>query len=195
MKAKDFYNKISSDYEELINSPRVDAKLLDNVLEIFKKYTITQGAILDVGCGPGNLKTYLGDEFEYTGVDLSDKMLDIAKTRGYKIILGKIEEILPTIESKSYDYVSAVSSLHFVEDIEFVLREFERIARKGYIASLDVITDQYKEGFKTVCDDTVYDHSKTQINGLAEDFTFPGWVSPRGPETMYIRMIFKNLEK
>ncbi len=193
MKTKDFYNKISADYENLINSPGVDAKLLDKALEIFSKHGIVSGEILDVGCGPGNLKTFLGEGFNYTGIDLSDKMLEIAKSRGYKTIEGKIEEILPTMEDKSFDYVIAVSSLHFVEDIKFVLAQFERIARKGYLASLDVITEQYKQGFRTVCDDPVYDHSKTQIEGLAEDVTFPGWISPRGPETMYIRMVFKKL--
>ncbi len=195
MKAKDFYNKISKDYEGLINSPAVNAKLLDNASAIFSKHNTDSGSILDVGCGPGNLKKELGDAFEYTGIDIADQMLELAKERGYKTIQGKTEEILPTIESKSYDYVVAISSLHFVEDINSTLKEFARIARKGFLISLDRITEQYKEGFKTVCDDPVYDHSRTEIDDLAEDFTFPGWVSPRGPETMYIRMVFKKFKK
>ena len=63
-------------------------------------------------------------------------MLELAKGRGYKTIHGKIEEVLPTIESKSCDYVVAISSLHFVEDINSVLKEFERISRKGFLFSL-----------------------------------------------------------
>jgi len=80
MDVKDFYNKISSKYEELIASPKTDAKLHENLLNILIKHSIDSGSILDVGCGPGNLKNYLGDNFTYTGIDISDEMLNMKGT-------------------------------------------------------------------------------------------------------------------
>lgn len=193
MKANEFYNKISNDYENFINSPEINAKLNDRLIEIFDKYNIKSGSILDVGCGPGNLESYLGKEFNYTGIDIADKMLTLAKDRGYETILGKIEDILPTIESKSHDYVVAVSSLHFVKDIDFVLKEFERIAVRGFLITLDRMTDQYKQGFSSVVDDPVFDHFQAKIQNPQEDFNFDGWISPRGGEVIKVRMVFKLL--
>jgi len=193
MKANEFYNKISNNYEDFINSPEINAKLNDRLIDIFDKYNIKSESILDVGCGPGNLESYLGKEFNYTGIDIADKMLILAKGRGYKTILGKIEDVLPKIESNSYDYVIAVSSLHFVKDIDFVLKEFERIAVKGFLITLDRMTDQYKQGFSSVVDDPVFDHFQVKIKDLAEDFSFDVWISPRGGEVMKVRMVFKIL--
>lgn len=195
-----FYNNLAYSYEEMINSPEVAQTLHQNINEILAKYAISKGDILDVGCGPGNLKTSIRKrmttkmKMSFTGIDMSSKMLNIAQQKGYKVIHGNFVEILPTLPDNSYDYIIALSSLHFTSDIESILKDFERVAKKGYIISLDEITDKYKNGFATVCSSPVYNHYDTKIINTKEDFNFIGWKSPRENTNIRVRMIYKEFD-
>lgn len=192
---KDYYNSLAKNYESLIESPKTGATIIHfTIKDIFKTLEIKKGKILDVGCGPGNLKKYLGDKFSYTGIDFSKEMLKEAKQKGYKTLEGEIEDILPTIKDKSFDYVLAVSSLHFVKNINFTIKEFERISRNGFCITLDRITDKYKKGFKTVADGNVYNHYNLKIKNTLFDKSIMGWISPRGNEKIKVRIVYKNLK-
>ncbi|MCF7820542.1 MAG: class I SAM-dependent methyltransferase [Candidatus Pacebacteria bacterium] len=193
-----YYGSFAEKYEEIIKSPEVDEKIHKNLMKIFKKHGILKGTILDIGCGPGNLKTSLNKEgktgFLYSGIDISQKMLEKAKSKGYKkVIHGYIEEMIRLIPSNSFDYVVGISSLHFVDDINTVLKHFQRIARKGIIFSLDKITDNYKEKFKSVCVSPVYNHYNLDFPNSTEDISFKGWTSPRDQEPITVRLIYKKI--
>lgn len=190
MKVKDFYNKFASDYEKIINSDEVNAQFMKYLEEIFSKYNIIKGTILDVGCGPGNLKTTLGPKFDYTGIDVSENMLRLAKKVGYKTILGALEEKLPKIASKSFDYVSAISSLYFVKDVGKAIAEFDRIAKKGWIVSLDDIPKGYIKNVPIT--EPIYNHFATNLEDTTEDLCFRAWTSPTTGDVINARMIFKK---
>ena len=190
MNIAEFYDKISSKYEELITSPQVNAQLTSNLKNVFSKYKIFNGTILDVGCGPGNLKSVLGNEFIYTGIDISNEMLLKAKEKGYETIYGKIEELLSKIPSKSFDYIVSLSALLFVKDINSVFIEFDRISKKGWIATLADITPNYSKYFPI--DEPIYNHSKIDLSGFKEDFYLPPWVSLTTGDKIRERMIFKR---
>ena len=51
------------------------------LLETYQKYGITEGILLDIGCGTGKLKEYLGNSFTYEGIDISPAMIEEAKKR------------------------------------------------------------------------------------------------------------------
>jgi ubiquinone/menaquinone biosynthesis C-methylase UbiE len=188
MQVNELYDSVADEYEELINSPKVNAKLVFNLKKIFDKYKITQGSILDLGCGPGNLKTTLGGNFSYTGVDISEKMLNMAEKKGYKIINGKIEEELKKMPDKSFDYIVSLSAIYFIEDIKFVISELDRVSKKGWLISLADITESYAKYFSIYA--PLYNHTKLVIPNLQEDITFVAWTSPRSGEQMKERMIF-----
>ena len=189
MKISEFYNKVAPVYENLINSPKINAKLTGEAKKVFLKYKIVEGSILDVGCGPGNLKTAFGDKFLYTGVDISESMLLKAKEKGYVTIYGRIEDVLKEIPDKSFDYVISLSALHFVKDINSVLKEFDRISKKGWLVSLLDVTENYTKDF--LVDEPIYNHSKIVLPDTSEDFLFDAWISP-AQEQMRERMIFKK---
>ncbi len=63
--------------------------------------------ILDVGCGFGDLYEYLkscGIDVEYHGVDISPKIIEIAKIKRPNINVD-VEDILVTSAQEKYDYV------------------------------------------------------------------------------------------
>lgn len=190
MKARDFYNNVSDVYEEWLLRPECKVEFHNKAKEIFDKHKIGEGSILDLGCGPGNLKTLLGESFEYTGIDIAEKMLEKAKKKGYTTLQGTINEILPTIKDKSFDYIVSLSTLHFVEDINPLIQHFNRVARKGWLITLEEITESYKKNLQV--SQQMYNHSHVVIADLTEDIFFPGWVSPTTGDAINVRMVFKK---
>jgi ubiquinone/menaquinone biosynthesis C-methylase UbiE len=191
MKINEFYDKYARDYENLLADPRFNAQHVIKAKELFYKYEITEGTILDVACGPGNLKTALGDKFVYTGIDISEKMLVEAAKKGYEVIRGKMEDELLKFPDKSFDYVVSLSALHFVKDIDLVISQFDRIAKKGWLISLADITENYMKNLPIK--EPMYNHSKLNIDtaGVKEDIYFLAWTSPTTGEKIYEREVFK----
>ena len=190
MKVEELYDGVAREYEDLINSPKVNAKLLYNLKNIFDKYKIVDGSILDLGCGPGNLKTILGNNFSYTGIDISPKMLEIAKEKGWKTIKGKIEDEIKKIADKSFDHVISLSAIYFIKDIDFIISELNRITRNGWIISLADITPKYAEYFSIYA--PLYNHTGLKIDDLSEDLFFDAWTSPNSGDLIKERIIFKK---
>jgi 2-polyprenyl-3-methyl-5-hydroxy-6-metoxy-1,4-benzoquinol methylase len=48
------------------------------------KQTYTNKKILDVGCGPGNYTPYLNKKGKVLGIDISPKVIEVCKERGFK---------------------------------------------------------------------------------------------------------------
>ena len=191
MKINEFYDKLAPEYEKLLESPSVNAQLMKYVKEIFSKYKITGGRVLDIGCGPGNLKSTLGNSFSYTGIDVSDAMLLKAQEKGYEIMKGKVEEKVFEISDKTFDYIVAVGMLHFVKDISSILQEFQRMTRKGWLISLPDVPESYGEDFPIK--EPIYNHTKIVLSDIQEDIYFPAWTSITTGERMNERMVFKKL--
>ncbi|HOL91725.1 MAG TPA: methyltransferase domain-containing protein [Clostridiales bacterium] len=84
--------------------------------------------LLDVGCGTGNLLEHIiskGINVEYTGVDLLDKMIDRAKSKGLagEFIHADIFEDR-IFENESFDviYTSGIFNLDLGSNIDFLKR-------------------------------------------------------------------------
>jgi SAM-dependent methyltransferase len=65
--------------------------------------SLSKGKILDVGCGPGNYIPYLNKKGKVLGIDISPKVIQVCKERGFKnvsvadIFKLKIKEKFDTI--------------------------------------------------------------------------------------------------
>lgn len=129
---EDIAERYDTDYEQ-----KAEYAAPQYLIEAFRDAGIENGHILDIGCGTGRLKEYLGDNFQYNGIDLSPKMLSIAEGRGYHIEQGAALEILQKQKDKSFDHVVALSSLYFMEDFPALVAEIERVARKSIFLTLE----------------------------------------------------------
>ncbi len=107
-------------------------KTYDAVIAAMDRYAFK--SVLDIGCGTGNmLLQILGRHaVEAAGIDLSDKMLDIAKERmGTAADLRKGDsEHLPW-ENGKFDMVICTDSFHHYPNPKAVLREMGRVLAKG----------------------------------------------------------------
>lgn len=77
---KTFYRKYAGEFDEKIASLDIYNDTYDTLLGKIQD----DAAILDLACGPGNVSGYLKRSkpgLEITGVDISEEMIEIAKTR------------------------------------------------------------------------------------------------------------------
>ncbi|MGK7885618.1 MAG: class I SAM-dependent methyltransferase [Crocosphaera sp.] len=185
---KDFYDSFASTYDATLDNSEVNACHLKEAAKIFQRHnTNIHGTVLDIGCGTGLLKDLFQErEFDYTGIDVSQKMLQYASSRGYRTIHEPVEVALPKIQDQSYDFVFALSSLLFVEDIHSILLHVDRIARQSILLSLDQLTDDYIRDVSLIA----YNHSKVEISNAKEDYLIRGWTSPTTGITIQTRMIY-----
>lgn len=181
-----FYDKFADNYDSVLKDSNYNAQYLNEATKIFHKYNHHQGNVLDIGCGTGALSEFLQGDFEYTGIDISAKMLHHATRRGYKIIHQPIETALAEIDNQSYDYVFCLGSLLCVEDAITAIKHMGRITRKTILISLDETTEEYIKNLVV----QVYDHSKIPIEDAIEDYFIIGWTSPTLGISIRTRMIY-----
>ncbi len=88
--------------------------------------------LLEVGCGTGHWSRFFsGYGFEVTGVDVSERMINIARKKNTPNVWFQVADghSLP-FEDNSFDVTAAITTLEFVCDAEGVLREMVRCTRR-----------------------------------------------------------------
>lgn len=183
-----FYDQLAFSYDDVYKDPKkVNGQHVIEAAKIFQKYnTFPCGSVLDLGCGTGLISELIQGNLEYTGIDVSRNMLDIATQRGYKTIHKSIEDALPEIPDNYYDFVFALSCLLFVIDIDSIFLHLNRIARQSILLSLDNVTQEFIRKAPA----KVYNHSRVDIPNIKEDYFIRGWTSPSTGITIQTRMIY-----
>jgi ubiquinone/menaquinone biosynthesis C-methylase UbiE len=87
--------------------------------------------VLDIGVGTGifacELMRYGAD---ITGIDVSDKMLEIAKSKGVgNVLIGNAESL--DFADEAFDLVISITALEFIKNPEIAISEMVRVCKKG----------------------------------------------------------------
>ena len=186
---EEFYDEFAPTYDETAKSSKVNAQHMNEAVKIFHKHNHQQGNVLDIACGTGSLSELLQGDFEYTGIDISAKMLDIAAQRSYKTIHKPIEPALAEIETQSFDFVFCLSSLQYIEDAATAIEHIRRIARKTILITVDEMTEEHNKHPLSV-----YNHSTISVEDAIEDYFIVGWTSPSLKIPVRTRMIYIKQE-
>ena len=151
-------NKSKSEYvHEMFDKLAVDYDLMNNIIsfgrhkfvkkQVIKNVPISDGMhILDVCTGTGDIPLFIAKKFgnsvKITGVDFSEKMLEIARKRNDRY--NKTEFInadalnLP-FEDNSFDAVFISFGLRNLADLRKGIMELQRVTKKGgYVVNLDM---------------------------------------------------------
>lgn len=101
--------------------------------------------ILDVGCGTGEILNAIAtDKNSYYGIDLSEKMINIAKEKNNSSNITYFvgdSEFLP-FDDLEFDIIICVESFHHYPNPNAVLKEFHRVLnRDGTL----IICDMYRK--------------------------------------------------
>jgi len=151
-------NKVSVEYiHEMFDKLAADYDLMNNLIsfgrhksvkkQVIKNVPLKAGMeILDVCTGTGDIPIFIakkfGDSVKITGVDFSEKMLEIAlkRTGKYKNIkLVTADALNLPFEDNYFDAVFISFGLRNLVDLKKGLLELKRVTKKGgYVINLDM---------------------------------------------------------
>jgi SAM-dependent methyltransferase len=112
---------------------RVEEQQRPTYEEAIRRAGITTGQrVLDVGCGTGAFLRVAADHgAQVFGLDASEELLAIARTRVPEAELTAGDLQYPPYEDDAFDTVCGFNSFFFAADITAALREAGRVARPG----------------------------------------------------------------
>ncbi len=138
------YNEIATEYCDEFCEADIYNIYIDKWLQIIKK-----GYILDAGCGGGNNCQYINekDNFQATGIDFSDGMLNEAKKRYPKLNIEKMDMTNITFSDQTFDGILSNCSLIHIptELIDQTLQGFKRVLKPNGKLLLIVISGNGEE--------------------------------------------------
>ena len=107
----------------------IEWKLLFNLMHPDANRTL-----LDVGCGTGNFSRRFAEAgLSVTGLDPNQAALSYARQQGNQINYLQANALSLPFLNNSFDYVSAITSLCFVEPPQQALQEMWRVTRRGLL--------------------------------------------------------------
>lgn len=137
-------------------------------------------AVIDLGCGPGNLKDYT--QFaSYEGVDLSQEMVRLAKGSGYaKVTRSDVLSCVRTLPDRSYDAAFSLSVTYFLtpDELEELVGHLRRIVRDYWVITLDGVYDNIISTFAKERKIGLYNHVGAVLPGVIDREIIEGWPSP-----------------
>ena len=102
-----------------------------NLFKRFKEIELPENAkILDVGCGSGTLAHFWKEQgYDVTGLDISDKSLEITRSKGVYCVKGDVTKRLP-FDHNTFDLVYSDGLLEHFVDPKPVLEEIFRVSKR-----------------------------------------------------------------
>lgn len=137
---KKFFNRVAPYYDKGIFNKWMTAKLIEMLQEV---KLVKNSAILDAGCGTGNLLKLLSNQnknFNLYGIDISREMLKIAGKKLEKGIILRLESIENAkFKNNFFDYVFSTEAFHHYSNYDRVMKKIYGILNKnGRLIILDL---------------------------------------------------------
>lgn len=127
-----FWNLIATKYAA---TPLQDRSAYERKIQKIKTFFTPEKVVLDIGCGTGTQCGDIADSVkQVTGIDISGKLLTIAKQRMAERKLDDVEFLQTSLfderfQPGSFDVVMAFYVLHFFEDIDAVFKRIQDLLK------------------------------------------------------------------
>jgi alkylated DNA repair protein alkB family protein 8 len=142
--------------EKILNETEVGYNLISNKfsqtrkhfwreLEFVKDFVKKGDKVLDFGCGNGRLLELLADkEFEYFGVDVSEKLIEIAKNKYQKENtafqkISSVEKKIP-FENEFFDAIYSIAVFHHIPSKNYREELVKELYKKTKIGGIIIVT-------------------------------------------------------
>ncbi len=133
---------------------------------------ISKERMLELGCGTGHwTEFFLNNNFEVTGIDISESMLNIAKLKNLncELTIGNSENI--PFKNSSFNMVSSITMLEFVENIDIVVQEIFRVLKTGGYLLIGCLNSESIIGINKDKDKTFKNANFLNINDIKMKFS------------------------
>jgi 2-polyprenyl-3-methyl-5-hydroxy-6-metoxy-1,4-benzoquinol methylase len=134
MRSEKLWDKLAGNWDKPgVSLGENDIKLIEKT----KQYLNANSTFLDYGCATGSICFEIARAAgNVYGVDISSKMIDIAKRKASENGTGNINFIYGSIfneglKKESFDVITAFSILHLVEDIPQVMSRINHLLKPG----------------------------------------------------------------
>lgn len=191
------YEIFASVYDELMDNIPYD-DWCTYIIEVLKKYDVTDGLVCELGCGTGEVTERLADAgYDMIGIDNSYEMLEVANEKkidtGHESILYLMQDMR---EFELFGTVNAIvcvcDSINYLTDLSDITHVF-RLAN-NYLESKGIFVCDFKTRhyFRDVVSDSTiaedrddvsfiwdnYYDTETDINELALSLFLPEYPEP-----------------
>lgn len=136
-----FWDRISGNYDK--QAEKIFSDAYKRTIEYTIKYLKKTDTVLDIGCGTGITTVEIANYVkEICALDLSDKMLEIAKKKALSRSIDNISFYQKSIfdqdiKNKSYDVIIAFNILCYIqEDNDFIEQIYELLNDGGIFISV-----------------------------------------------------------
>ncbi len=152
------------------------------IFKILRKLDFKPESILEVACGTGNLmEIFDNKEYKIEGLDLSNKMLDIAKKKGLRVYQGNM---ISFRLNKEYDLILNIfDSLNYIQKISDLQKCFE--STNNHLCEHGLFIFDMNSDFKI---NKILPNLKTEYYNLGDTELI--WLNRHKPNTWIADMIF-----
>lgn len=135
-KAEKFWDRTASNYDK---EEEKDKKTYGQIIERTRNYLKSSDTVLDLGCGTGLVSNEISENVKkIDAIDLSSKMIEIAKTKAKKLKIQNIEYLHSTVFAAklnlaSYDIILCFYILHLLDNQQEIMRKIYGLLKTGGI--------------------------------------------------------------
>lgn len=183
-----FFDSLAEHWDEMQDLPMLSKR----IRKFFAAISLEKNErIMDLGCGTGNvtreLLDWLGPDGRVTAVDISDRMIEIAKSKIQDSRLSwRCADVVQTgLPHASFDRIICFSAWPHFTDPVGTLKELSRMLKpRGEISILHFISRAAVNGIHThVGDPAIHSHLLLPVEELARLFAENGFEIVRKIDT------------
>lgn len=159
---REFFNSMAEKWDQVCQHDTEKIQYILNLLDIQKR-----GKILDVGTGTGILIPFLvklvGSQGKVAAIDISDKMLELAKRKysfeNVSFICGDV--LQDDLQKEYYDFIICYSVFPHFNDQQLAVRSMSKYLKTGgkfiicHSQSREEINNLHKKASKAVAEDNL----------------------------------------
>jgi predicted TPR repeat methyltransferase len=162
-----YFDDFAPDFDEQVVD-KLGYRVPQALAELVRPALGGKARVLDLGCGTGLMGAAMSSPgIELIGVDLSPRMLELARKRGVyaELIQAEASEALARAPADSYGAVLAADVFIYIGDLAEVFRGVARVLRPGGIFGFSVQT--IAEGSYRLQPSGRYSHALSYLRSLA----------------------------
>ena len=132
--AEKFWNRTANNYDK---EEKKDEQTYLSIIEKTRKHLKVTDVVLDFGCGTGLVSNEIaGNVKKVQGIDISSKMIEIAKNKAIRRKIQNIDYAYSTIfddryKKGSFNVILAFYVLHLLDDSHKVIQRMSELLKPG----------------------------------------------------------------